>query len=194
MRPTISTAAPLVVVAVALASCASGPRIYSAVKPHADLSRYATYSYAASPGTDRPGGPTTLLTQYLKSAVDREMQARGYRYVAQDGDLLVNFYVETKEKIQSRTAPSAASVGGGYYGYRSGLYAGWHVYPETDLSQYTEGTLNIDVADAARRELVWEGVAIGRITEQARRNVQATVDAVVPVVFTEFPVGLPATP
>jgi hypothetical protein len=48
--------------------------------------------------------------------------------------------------------------------------------------------LNIDVADAARQQLVWEGIAVGRLTEEARQNVRATVDAVVPQVFSQFPV------
>lgn len=178
-----------------LSACASGPRIYSSLKPQATLSSYETYSYVPTLGTDTAGQPTTLLTQYLRTAVDREMQARGYRYVPNGGDLLVNFYVETNEKIQSRTTQSGPSVGVGfgYYSYRRGLYTSWHTYPETEISQYTEGTLNIDVADAAQHELVWEGVAIGRVTEEMRRNVQAAVDAVVPQIFDEFPGG-PAAP
>jgi hypothetical protein len=154
---------------------------------------FETYSYAATPGTDTPGAPTTLLTQYLKSAIDREMQARGYRYVPDGGDLLVNFYVETTEKIQSRTtATTGPSMRFGYYGYRSGLYASWHTYPETEISQYTEGTLNIDVADAAQRQLVWEGIAIGRVSEETRRDVEAAINAVVPQIFAEFPNGAAA--
>jgi len=185
----------LLALATMLAACASGPRVYSSLSPGANLSSYQTYSYVPTLGTQTQGQPTTLLTQYLRTAVDREMQARGYRYVPDSGDLLVNFYVETNEKIQSRTTQTGPSigVGYGYYGYRGGLYSSWQTYPETEISQYTEGTLNIDLADAARRELVWEGVAIGRITEEARSNVQAAVDRVVPLVFEEFPGG-PAAP
>lgn len=185
----------LLALATLLTGCASGPRVYSSLSPEADMSSYQTYSYVPTLGTQTEGEPTTLLTQYLRTAVDREMQARGYRYVPDGGDLLVNFYVETEEKLQSRTARTGPSVGVGfgYYAYRGRLYSSWQTYPETEISQYTEGTLNIDLADAARRELVWEGVAIGRITEEARRNVQAAVDAVVPMVFAEFP-GSPAAP
>jgi len=173
-----------------LAACASGPRIYSSEAPNIDVSAYRTYSYAPELGTDTPGNATTLLSQFLKSAVDREMQARGFRYQPDGGDLLVNFYVETKEKVESRTTSGAGPyVGFGYYSYRRGLYTSWHTYPEQEISQYTEGTLNIDVADAAQRQLIWEGVAIGRITEEDRQNVQAAVDRVVPQIFAEFPNG-----
>ena len=128
-------------------------------------------------------------------AVDREMLARGYRYTDQGGDLLVNFYVETQEKIQSRTTPvSGVGVGYGYYGYRGGYYGTWGGYSETEITQYTEGTLNIDLVDSMRQELVWEGVAMGRITEEARRNMQAAIDGVVPQIFEQYPLdGVPAS-
>jgi len=183
LRPVLVT-----LLGLALAGCASGPRLYANQNPQADFASYATYSYVAQLGTDEPGGPTTLLTQYLRSAVDREMQARGYRYVNVSGDLQVNFYVETQEKLRSRqTASPSVGVGYGYYGYRGGVYGTWGAYSETEVTQYTEGTLNIDLVDARRQELVWEGVAIGRVTEEARQNVQAAVDAVVPQVFEQYP-------
>lgn len=171
-----------------LVGCAVTPRVYSSQKPQVDFSSYATYGYVEALGTDEPGAPTSLLTQYLKAAVDREMQVRGYRYVPEGADLLVNFYVETREKLESRRyEPRGLTMGLGYYVYRRGLYVGWRTYPEVEVSQYTEGTLNIDLADARQRELVWEGIAIGRVTEEARRNVQAAIDAVVPQIFAAFP-------
>ncbi len=172
---------------LALAACATGPRLYSSQNPQADFSSYQTYGYVGQMGTDAPGGPATLLTQFLITAVDREMQARGYRYTEQGGDLLVNFYVETQEQIQTRTTPATGVTAGGYYGYRRGYYGAWGAYSETEVTQYTEGTLNIDLVDAERDELVWEGVAIGRITEEARRNMQAAIDGVVPQIFEQYP-------
>jgi hypothetical protein len=168
-----------------LAACASTPRIYSTESPVADFSAYETYSYTAQLGTDEPGRPTTLLTQFLRSAVNRELQARGYRQVEDGGDLLVNFYVDTQEKIQQRLPDPY--VGYGYYSYRRGMYVGWRGYYDGQVSQYTEGTLNIDLVDSARGVLVWEGIAIGRVTEAARRNVQGAIDEVVPQIFAEYP-------
>lgn len=178
----------LTLVVAVLAACALNPRVYSSQKPQVDFTAYRTYSYVGDLGTDEAGQPRRLLTQYLIAAVDREMQARGYRYVPEGGDLLVNFYVQTQEKIQSRpAAPAGPYMGFGYFYYRRGLYMGWRAYPEAEISQFTEGTLNIDIVDAAERELVWEGVAIGRVTEEARRDVQGAIDRVVPQVFEDFP-------
>jgi len=89
-------------VATSLAACAIAPRVYSSQKPNVDFASYATYGYVAELGTDEPGEPRSLLTQYLISAVDQEMQAAGYRYADEGADLLVNFYVETQERMESR--------------------------------------------------------------------------------------------
>ncbi len=188
MNRVIPTRIILIVAGFYLAGCATGPRLYSTQNPQANFAVYQTYGYVEQMGTDAPGGPTTLLTQFLRAAVDREMQARGYSYADQGGDLLVNFYVETQEQIRTRTTPaSGAAVGVGYYGYRGGYYGTWGGYSQTEITQYTEGTLNIDLVDTQRGELVWEGVAIGRITEETRQNLQAAVDAVVPQVFGQYP-------
>ncbi len=174
---------------MALTACASTPSVYSSQKPNVDFSSYETYGYVAQVGTDRPDAPTPLLTQFLKAAIDREMQALGFRYAEEDPDLLVNFFVETRERIESRPGPPPGPyLGFGYFTFRRGLYAGWRAYPQVEVNQYTEGTLNIDVADARQRELIWEGVAIGRVTRAARRDVQGAVDSVVPQIFAEFPI------
>jgi hypothetical protein len=171
-----------------LGACATGPKFYSTVNPQANFASYQTYSYVTQLGTDEPNRPASLLTQFLKAAVDREMQGRGFRYVESGGDLLVNFYVNTQEKVQARTTSSVGMTYGryGYYGYRGAYYGPWGGYSETEVTQYTEGTLNIDLADASRRELVWEGVAIGRIREEVRQNLQAAVDTVVPQIFVQL--------
>lgn len=44
-----------------------------------------------------------------------------------------------------------------YYGYRRGYYSPWVGYSyatETTVSQYTEGTFNIDIVDARRQQLI----------------------------------------
>jgi len=166
-----------------LAGCASGPRIRTNQDPAVDLAAFRTYNFEPQLGTDRPGY-TSLLSQYLKTATSRELEARGYRR-SDDPDMLVNFYVQTREKVQTTTSPSGPSYGG-YYGYRRGYYDVWGGY-ETRTTQYTEGTLNIDIVDARRRQLAWEGVAVGRVREETLENPQPRIDAVVAQIFEQFP-------
>lgn len=174
-----------VIAAALLAGCATGPRIFANEDPAAEFNRYRTYDFASPLGTDR-AEYSSLLTEYLRQATARELEARGYTR-ARNPDLLINFYVNTRERIRST---STMAPGYGYYGYRRGYYGVWGGY-ETTVTQYTEGTLTIDVVDRARNQLVWEGTAVGRTREEDRENLKGAVDEVVALVFMEYPYRAP---
>lgn len=181
----------LVVVLSALlfAGCASGPSIFVNADPTANFATYHTYNFEDPLGTDN-SGYSSLLSQFLRTATARELEARGYTR-SDKPDLLVNFNVKTKDKIQTTTTPSGPSYGG-YYGYRAGYYGVWSGY-DTQVTQYTEGTLTVDIVDAARKQLVWDGTAVGRVRDEARRNLESAVDRVITEIFTKYPYrGTPA--
>jgi hypothetical protein len=178
----IRSFALLIISLLLISSCATSPRIYSNEDPAAAFSSYSTYAFQAKLGTDRPEY-TSLLSQYLKTTVQREMNARGYKEVKENPDILVNFFVQTEEKIRSTSTPSY----GGYYGYRPyGTWGGYAGY-ETRITQYTEGTLTVDLIDASRDQLVWEGTLIDRIRGDEAENLRPRVEEAVVNVFTKFP-------
>lgn len=183
------------VLAAILAGCASGPSIRSDYDRSADFASYRTYGFASELGTDR-AGYSTLITNHFKRAVGRELEARGYDHAESNPDLLVNFFVAIREKTDVRSTP-APTVGAGYYGYRYGLYTGWPAY-STDVQtvHYKAGTANIDVIDTGRSQLVWEGVAEGRVRDEALENPGPAIDAVVAEIFTQYPAqaGAAASP
>jgi hypothetical protein len=55
------------------------------------------------------------------------------------------------------------------------------------VSQYTEGTFNIDIIDNVRRQLVWESVGVGRVTDSLRENLRERVREGVPKFFAGYP-------
>lgn len=173
------------VVAV-VAACASGPNIRSNTDPQANLSAYRTFGFVEPLGTDR-AGYSTFVSQQLKTAVRRELETRGYTYAQDNPQLLVNFNAKLDSKMRVESVPSmSGTVGRGYYGYRGGVYAAWPAY-ETEVDQYTEGTLNVDVVDEAQKRLVWEGIAVGRVTNKTRENIGQALDSTVAEIFKRFP-------
>ncbi len=177
-RPTL-----LALAALLLASCATEPQVRSITEPGANLSAYRTYSFAAQPGTNR-GGNVTPLTTFFETAIAREMSARGYQQVDSGGDLLVNFNARVTEKADIQSTPgSAYGYGYGYYGYRGGLYAG----PEVQTVRYKVGTANIDLVDAKRKVVVWEGIVERELTDEIMKNPQPAIDNAVARMFTQFP-------
>lgn len=180
-------------VGLLLSACETGPKIRANTAPTANLQSYKTYAFPAKLGTDR-GDVQTPLTGYFKEAVRREMDARGYQFVESgDADLWVNFHVNAKDQTDIRSSPSM-NYGVGYYGYRGGMYGGYGGGTDVTTVHYKVGTANIDVVDARKRELVWEGVAEGKLTDKVMKDPRAAVNLVVTEIYKQFPVGAGGTP
>lgn len=177
-------AAAAVLAVLAVAGCASTPNTFANADPTVDFTAYKTYGFLDKLSTDKEGYES-MESSFLKVALAQQFDRRGMTY-SQEPDLLINFYIHTQEKIQTRSVP----VTGAYYGFRDPFYDTWGGYGgfETRVEQYTEGTLNIDVIDAARKKLVWEGVIAGRVTDRAIRNLEQTIDGAVAAIMKNYPI------
>ena len=176
-----------------LAACATGPDVHVESDRSVDFSQYRTFSFMSPLGTDRDGYQT-IVSQYLKAATQRELEARGMRRDDNAPQLLVNFNASLDDKLRVTSVPMSYGMGG-YYGYRYGFYSPWPMYNDaTVVHQYQEGTLNIDVVDAARKQMVWEGVVTNSVTRKDLDNVQAAIDRAVAAAFAKYPVAGPAKP
>ena len=174
---------------LAFAGCASRPEVRANTDPTANLSSYKTFGFFDQVATDK-SQYSTMLSSLLKDSTRRELEKRGYRYEASNPELLINFNVNLENRQDIQSTPSA-----GYYGYRGGMYGGWMGYP-TDVQtvHYQVGTLSIDLVDAAKKQLVWEGIAQGRINKSALENPAPAVDRVVGEIFTKYPIPAPDAP
>ena len=171
-------------IAAVLAGCASGPTIVSNSSPDFNLASYQSFSFMQPLGSDR-GGARSLMSQHLIDATTRELEMQGLRHADTDGDLLVNFVVSTRETISSRPSSGMSMH------HSRGRYSTWSGYSmsmsTTEIVQRTEGTINVDVIDRARNQLVWEGAASGRVTDSTRRNLEQTMHNAITDIFAEFP-------
>ena len=180
-------AAALTAAALAAAGCASTPNVRVVADPTADFTQYRTFGFANPLGTDR-GGYQSAVSQQLKTSTRAQLEARGLSYVEADPDLVVNFGAALDEKYRVSTTPTP-TLGVGYYGYRRGMYSAWPMYrDETTVTPYNEGTLNIDIADARRRQLVWEGVVRSTVSDKTIANFGPALDAAVASAFARYPV------
>ncbi|HJY35977.1 MAG TPA: DUF4136 domain-containing protein [Steroidobacteraceae bacterium] len=171
-----------------LAGCATTrtPDIRVNQAPDANFSSYGTFGFPEQTGTDR-GGYSTLVTSYFKAAVREQMEQRGYHYVDENPDLLVNFYAKVHERTEVRPDPSF-SAAYGYYGYRYGLYSAWPLYDDAVRTvTYPVGTANIDVVDAHKKQMIWEGVAQGVVNDEDMDHPQESISRVVTQLFARYP-------
>lgn len=166
-----------------LAGCAAAPRVEVARAPETDFASYATFNFHEPLGTDREQGATTILSQNLTQAARAELEARGYRYAEDGADLQVNFFVETREVVESLRRSPDVSFSYGLFHRHYGVWTGY----DKDVEQFTEGTLHVDVVDGEGNRLVWEGISRARGDPADFAFDPERVRNVVARVFKDFP-------
>ncbi len=170
---------------VVLAACATGPRVRTDYDPGADFAQYRTWGWY-SPIAMEQSGYSSWISERIKANVQREMEARGYRYDAKSPDLKVNFQAVVQERSDVYTMPRSDIAW--LYSYRARSYVAVPVwYDEATVSRYTEGTLTVDLVDAAKNRMVWTGDAIGRVVRRSPEERAADIDASVTAIFAKYP-------
>jgi hypothetical protein len=167
-----------------MAGCASGPTIRSNVDPAVDFNSFKTFGFLQPLSTDREGYQS-LISQQLVTSTTRELEARGLRRTDTKPDLLINFSADLDQRLRITQSPATST--GSLNRHRRGLYSTWPTYQQTEIRQYTKGTLGIDVVDAARRQLIWEGFALGRVTQRTTDNLAPVLNDAVVEIFRDFP-------
>ncbi|MDQ3204932.1 MAG: DUF4136 domain-containing protein [Pseudomonadota bacterium] len=175
---------PLLVL-VLVCACATAPRVSSDMDPRADFSGYRSYGLY-QPLAMEQSGYSTYLTQSIKDAVRREMEARGYTYDPTDPDVLVNFQGVVRERTDVHSVPrmDIAYV----YSYRARHYIGVPLWvDDTYVNRYSQGTLTVDIVDAERNHLVWTGDAVGRVTQKSPQDRAQAADRAISAIFARYP-------
>ncbi|MFT3761452.1 MAG: DUF4136 domain-containing protein [Pseudoxanthomonas sp.] len=168
-----------------LAACASGPRVSSEVDPEADFARYRTFAFF-SPLAIEPEGYASAASARIKAAARAQMEARGYVYSEDKPDLWVNLNAYLQQRTDVSSMPTVDYAY--YYSYRArGYYAVPYWRDEVQVYRYTEGTINVDLVDAARNRLAWEGVAVGRVSKLKPEQRDARIDAAMAEIFARYP-------
>ncbi|MFP7721703.1 DUF4136 domain-containing protein [Lysobacter sp. A3-1-A15] len=170
-----------------LAACATGPRVRTDFDPQTDFTRYRSYAFY-EPLAMEQSGYTSYLTQRIKQAVRREMDARGYVFDESNPDLRVNFQGMIQERTDVYSVPRTDIRY--LYNYRARTYVAVPVwYDEAQVSRYTEGTLSVDLVDADRNHLVWTGTAVGRVTQRTPDERADEADRAIAAIFERYPYG-----
>lgn len=169
-----------------LGACASGPDIRTDYDHTVNGNVYKTYGFFNPMGIEGENY-STIFGQTFREAISREMNARGYTESATP-DLLFNVHAQLEDKLQVTQTSGPAY---GYYGYRTGFYQPWGGYGwnnQTYVSQYTQGTINIDMVDRVQKRMVWEGVAIGRVNPKlTNAELRQRIDSGVTQMWATYP-------
>lgn len=160
-----------------LLSACSSIRVNSDYDSHVDFSQYKTYAFHKK-GIDRVQ-ISELDKKRILHAIDNALMQKGMSK-SENPDLLVNIFTKEREQIDI----NQFNMGWGY-----GWGWGWNPYfwgGNTYVSSSTQGTLFIDLIDAKKKELVWEGQGIGILTEN-RKEKEKQINEFVSKILAQFP-------
>jgi hypothetical protein len=154
-----------------LAACASGPAVSVATDYNHQISfaGYKTYWLDLSQAPELQSTGRAALVDALRT----NLAQRGITEApAKQADLVVVPAAFTSEKLHSMPTRNTT-----YVPYRGGQYGTGLWYMNSDVTQYTEGTLVLDFLDRKRHLIVFRGSGKGVLSTQ-ERNAVGIQDAV----------------
>ena len=151
-------------------SCVS-VKVATNYEEQTDFSKYKTYAFYKK-GIDKVDISDLAKRRILK-AIEKELEAKGLTK-SKNPDVIVNIFTKSRKKIDV---------------YNNNRYLGWYPWyynrwalangpwalgfgsnAYQNVSKSTEGTLFIDLIDASKKELAWQGVGTGAL--RSSRNVE----------------------
>lgn len=164
----------LPIIALIISSCSS-VKVTTDYDTKADFNKYKTFAFYKK-GIDK-APISDLDKKRIMRAVETELLAKGMTK-SSSPDLLVSLFTKSRERI---------NVNDNLYG---GFYYPWYYGANRiRVSQYTEGTLFIDLLDATKKELVWQGVGTGALKMSSVERKEARIKEFVGEIMAKYPPG-----
>jgi len=151
-------------------SCVS-VKVATTYEEQTDFSQYKTYAFYKK-GIDKVDISDLDKRRILK-AIEKELETKGLTK-SKNPDVIVNIFTKSRKKIDV---------------YNNNRYLGWYPWyynrfalanrpwglgfgssAYQNVSKSTEGTLFIDLIDASKKELAWQGVGTGAL--RSSRNIE----------------------
>jgi hypothetical protein len=145
-----------------LTGCGPGVRIYTDVDEEARFNEYQTYSFLEfSEGNQKT--ITGMELERIRTAIAREIETKGLRFVEKEGDVSVQITVY----------------------HRQGIDAYYH---SPRRYNYMERALAVDMYDNLIRKHVWHGAAVGELVYNPSSRAEE-LPLVVAKIFERYPLG-----
>jgi hypothetical protein len=191
MTPFLTAAA-----AFTLAACAPSIQVRTALSPDASLHGLHTFRVLPTPkpkiagvvsSTNDPMLVNSISNRALRADLAREFAGLGYVATDSNPDFCVAYYASTKQQLDVNSwdygytwQPRWWSGWGRRWG--RGWGPDWGMQSTPIVTQYTQGTLIVDVIDPKTKELLWRGQGMAAVSENEQlyeQDLQKAVEAIV---------------
>lgn len=180
-----------------LAGCATTPKVVTDFDRQQDFTAYRTFAWA----DDNPMAvfgsriiPPTIGPR-IASSVRAQLEAKGYRFVddVTKADFAVSFTVGTRDGTNIVETPDYFWANSRNWRWGAGYYPVSPVMAvpvtRTEVTQYTEGTLAIDIYDVARKSPVWHGASSKNLSRSQLEGKNPNLEQAVTNILAGFPPG-----
>lgn len=179
-------ALPLLLLLIAVTSCSS-VRVSADYDKNANFNDYKTFAFFKT-GIDK-AEISDLDKRRILRAIEAELLAKGFTK-SESPDLLVSIFTKERERVNSYYSGFGYGYrfGHGYYGHGFWPYWGFPYYGG-GIYTSTEGTLYIDLIDANKKELVWQGMGTGYLTKNMDKKIERIKEFVAKI-MEKYPPGM----
>ncbi|WP_452221377.1 DUF4136 domain-containing protein [Lacinutrix salivirga] len=175
------TITSLLLIVVAVSSCSS-VRVAADYDKQANFNNFKTFAFFKT-GIDK-AEISDLDKRRILRAIESELMAKGYTK-SENPDLLVSIFTKSQQRVNVYNN-SWGYGGWGWGGFGPGWGWGWN---QPAVSTSTEGQLFIDLIDAKKKELVWQGQGSGYLTRNMEKK-EERIKEFVTKIMEKYPPGL----
>lgn len=177
MKKLIKISSLLLLILVAT-SCSS-VRVAADYDKNADFNSLKTFAFYKT-GIDK-AEISDLDKRRILRAIESELLAKGFTK-SENPDMLVSIFTKSREKV------NVYNNGFGPYGYAWAWSPYYWNSGYNSVSTSTEGTLYIDFIDANKKELVWQGMGTGYLTQNMSKK-EERIKEFVAKIMEKYPPG-----
>ena len=168
---------PVLLLLLVLASC-SAVRVNADFDKNVNFAPYKTYAFYKT-GIDKAEISDLDKKRILRS-IDEEMTAKGFTK-SETPDLLINIFTKEREQVNVNQFNSGWGYGWGF-GWNPWMWGGGY----NNISTSSEGTLTIDLIDAKKKEMIWQGEGVGYLTQNTHRK-DENIKGFVTKIMSQYP-------
>ncbi|WP_289046636.1 DUF4136 domain-containing protein [uncultured Olleya sp.] len=171
---------PIALIAIVLTSCSS-VKVAADYDKAVDFNNYKTFAFFKS-GIDK-AEISDLDKRRILRAIEAELLAKGYTK-SENPDLLVSIFTKSNQRVDIYNN----SWGAGAWGW-GGPRWGWGWNSGSNVTTSTQGLLFVDLIDANKKELVWQGQGSGYLSKNMDEK-EERIKEFVAKIMEKYPPGM----
>ena len=174
----------LALLAITISAC-SGIQVSQDFEQGFDFSGMKTFAWQANENNEWGLTSNELVDRRIRNAIVNTFTAKKFTLKdSAEPDFLVSYNVVVDQRISSSNVSGGVSMGRSTRGRSTSI----GISTGSQIRTYEQGTLLIDVTDAASGKLVWRGVSSQALPDLSNpERLTAHINATVEAILAQFP-------